>query len=130
MNRTRRGTAIALAGAATLALSVPAAQANVHPDYAPGAAVASAPVYDAGMQSYTWKCTYAGWAAVQVNWTCRLKDGLYGATYSQFSGSFFNGYFTTALYYYHKASSGVYLCTYAAASYNDGSASDSDQACR
>lgn len=97
------------------------------PQYVAGSAVPFKPVWDDATQSYSWKCVFSGWAQVQVNWDCHL-DNIFGTAVSRHTGSYGGGTYSTPVYYYRKAY-GTYLCTVAYAAYNNGSASDSDEAC-
>lgn len=83
--------------------------------------------YSSGSHSKIWKCSFAGWAHVQVNWSCKLKNPYTGTTYSSRSGSFSDGSHVTPWYYFSKDN--VYLCADAYAAYNNGSDSDYDRTC-
>lgn len=97
------------------------------PAYVAGSANAFAPTHDAATWTENFHCSFAGWAHVTVNWSCRLKDPTYGVYYSTHTGSFSKGYATTSTFSYTIAN--TYLCTLAYAAYQDGSASDDDTAC-
>jgi hypothetical protein len=97
------------------------------PTYVAGSSVASKPVWDEATQSWYWKCTYAGWAHVQVNYDCHLNN-LFGTTISRRTGEFSGGSYSTPGMYFRKDND-AYLCTIAYAAYNNGSDSDSDEAC-
>lgn len=84
--------------------------------YMPGAAVASKPVYDAS-GSYTFKCTFSGWAATPTkSWGCVMFDGHSGAELVPKTGTFTGSYYYTAVYFVPKAI-GQFLCTKADAHY-------------
>lgn len=105
-----------------------AAPAIVKPAYVAGASVARTPTYDAESGLWSWKCSYAGWAGVKVNYTCALYTGTGTLVAGPHTGSFSNGGHDTALYYSPKGSAGT-ICTVADAEYNDGSAGDEDRKC-
>lgn len=131
MSRRNRPIRMVVATVLTaIAVGVPAgaqAQTNNEPQYVPGSAVAFKPVWDYASETWSWKCTYAGWAVVGKSWDCRLKN-IYGTTVSIHDGSFSNSGFHTALWFYRKSLS-TRLCTVAYAAYDNGSSSDSSTAC-
>jgi hypothetical protein len=119
--------ALAMLGPSVLSVTT-ADAAPVTPAYVAGSASPAKPGYDAATWSKTYKCAFAGWAHVRVNWQCRLKDPASGVYLSGHSGSFTTGSATTPTYFFPTAN--VYLCTVANASYADGSDSDSNQSCQ
>lgn len=100
------------------------ATSDLGPAYVAGSSVAAYPVYDTFTWSKIYKCTYAGWAHVQVNFQCRLQNPFTGTTYTGFSGSFSGGSYNPSARSFRTAD--TYLCTYASAAYNDGSDGDTD----
>jgi hypothetical protein len=96
--------------------------------YVAGAATAVAPSWSSSAQGWYFRCSYAGWAHVRVNFTCKLVNGFTNTTLFSRSGSFSDGSHLTSQFFYKKSSS-AYLCTVASASYADGSDSDSERRC-
>jgi hypothetical protein len=97
-------------------VSVTVEMVPLGPDYVAGSAVASYPTYDVSLWAKVYKCTYAGWAHVLVNYQCRLKDPFSGYYLAGFTGSFSNGYANPSARTFRTAN--VYLCTLATAGYN------------
>jgi hypothetical protein len=108
----------------TLAMSGVPAQA-----YVAGSANAFRPVYNSAAGGFTFKCAFAGWAGVKVNWTCKLTAPVLNLTLSSKSGSFSNGSANPGPWTVPKQHGITPVCTVAHATYADGSASDSDQKC-
>ena len=117
---------------ASLTAAVPAVSATAaEPQlaYVAGASVASRPTYDSSTGTFSYKCTYAGWASVRVNWECSLRAPALGLTLSSHSGSFSGGSASPPRYYYTKQYGITTVCTVAYAAYADGSDWDSDTTC-
>lgn len=115
---------VAAVAAANLLVGPGDASAQV---YVAGSSVAFAPHYDTSIQAWVYHCSFAGWAHVQVNWTCSIEIAG-GPTEGSHRGSFSNGSTITSTWSYKKSPS-TGLCTTASAGYADGSSSDFDRAC-
>lgn len=117
--------AVAVSAAAVLAAGLP----GIHEPaaaYVAGSAVAGSWSYDYTIGGPVFRCTYSGWAYVDVNFTCRLRD-VRGYTVARRDGTFNDGYHRTPLLSFRGPKG--YYCVYAAASYANGSDSDSDTNC-
>jgi hypothetical protein len=134
LRRTRRSALIA-GIAATVLISIPAFSADgstvLLARYVAGSSVAHEPQYNSIAKTMDYKCSFAGWAHVKVNWTCTIKEGSGpgAVTLGSFDGSFSDGSANPAWHSVRMGSGRRFVCVYAYAAYNDGSGSDADQYC-
>jgi hypothetical protein len=127
--KMRCTSALAAMLLALLGSGSPAAVAAPQAMYEPGSANAFKPVYDSSLGGYKFKCSYAGWVSVRVNWTCDLTAPALGLTLSHKSGSFSGGDYNPGWWFYPKSYGVTTVCTVAYATYADGSAYDNDRKC-
>lgn len=119
------GSAVVVA-AATVVGAANSSSASVQ--YVAGSSSAFAPVWSSTLQLWQYKCAFAGWDHVQVNWTCQLVLVSNGVVESQHTGSFSGGSANPGWYSYKKSPSTA-MCTVAYAAYFDGSDHDRDEKC-
>ncbi|GAA2351785.1 hypothetical protein [Dactylosporangium salmoneum] len=97
--------------------------------YTAGSSVVNYVFYDVANGGYKFKCAYAGWASVRVNWTCSLIAPALGVTLAAHPGSFSNGSANPNYFFYPKLQGSTIVCAVAYAEYNDGSDWSSQQVC-
>lgn len=121
--------ALALVAFPVAASSSPAQAEPVRVLYNPGSAVAFKPTYNTTLGGYQFKCAYAGWVQVTVNWSCDLTAPALGLTLSHKTGSFSSGSANPGPWFYAKSYGVTKVCTVAYASYANGSSDASSTAC-
>ena len=116
------------AAAATLTAHAQEATATasvVHPLYVAGTAHAYALSFTTSGSTAHYHCSFSGWAAVQVDYSCSVYDSE-GSRVAEHTGHFTGPSHTTSTYTFNDPLTNCYY-TQATGSYSDGSASASNK---